>query len=129
MFLLLWLTRYALCVCLSCLHPRICLFPSWMYTGLAYGEQSRELAEALWRDREFQPLDRFSANQAGRQSHQAYISCLLRWGYIHWDLHARRGQSKLQWAEEAAHRSVPLDEATVAALYHGEAGHSRALEK
>jgi hypothetical protein len=49
-----------------------------MYIGLAYDEQSRELADALWRDRTFQPLDRFSTDEAGRQSHQAYISCLLR---------------------------------------------------
>jgi len=89
-----------------------------MYTGLAYGEQSRELADALWRDREFQPLDRFSASEAGRQSRQAYILCLLRWGYILWNPHARRGQIKLQWTAEAVHRPTPLDKATVFALYH-----------
>jgi hypothetical protein len=95
---------------------------SLMYTGLAYGDQSRELADALWRDRTFQPLDHFSADEAGRQSHQAYISCLLRWGYIRWNPHTRRaGQSKLQWAEEAEHRSAPLDDDSVAALFYGTA--------
>jgi hypothetical protein len=35
---------------------------SWMYVGYAYSVQSRELAQAVWRDRAFHPLDRFSAN-------------------------------------------------------------------
>ena len=108
---------------LSCFFlclPVSSLSSSWIYTGLAYGEQSHELAEALWRDREFEPLDRFSANEAGRQSHQAYIACLLRWGYIHWNPHARKGASKMQWAMEEEHRSAPLDAEAVAALYYGE---------
>jgi hypothetical protein len=104
---------------LLCL-PVSSLSSSWIYTGLAYGEQSRELAEALWRDREFEPLDRFSANEAGRQSHQAYIACLLRWGYIRWHLDARKGTSKIQWALEEERRAAPLDDEAVAALYYGE---------
>ena len=104
---------------LLCL-PVSSLSSSWIYTGLAYGEQSHELAEALWRDREFEPLDRFSANAAGRQSHQAYIACLLRWGYIHWNPHARKRASKMQWALEEEHRSVPLEDEAVTALYYGE---------
>lgn len=79
-----------------------CCLRRWLYIGFAYGDQSRELAQALWCDREFQPLDRFSANSAGRQSYEAYVSCLLRWGYIHWDQNARKGQ-KLQWAPVEEH--------------------------
>ena len=98
----------------------VCVIFRWLYVGFAYGDQSRELAQALWRDREFEPLDRFSANEAGRQSYQAYIACLLRWGYIHWNPHARKGASKMQWAPEEEHRSAPLDEEAVAALYYAE---------
>jgi hypothetical protein len=90
----------------------------WLYVGFAYGDQSRELAEALWRDREFEPLDRFSANSAGRQSYEAYVSCLLRWGYIHWNPQARKGQ-KLQWAPVEEHRASPLSQQAVERLFHG----------
>ena len=89
-----------------------------MYIGLAYGEQSHELAEALWSDREYEPLNRFSANEAGRQSQEAYVSCLLRWGYIHWTPHARKGQ-QMQWAPTVEHRSSPLSDQAVATLYLG----------
>jgi hypothetical protein len=90
----------------------------WLYVGFAYGDQSRELAEALWRDREFEPLDRFSANSAGRQSYEAYVSCLLRWGYIHWNPQARKGQ-KLQWAAVEEHRASPISQQAVERLFHG----------
>ena len=91
-----------------------------MYVGFAYGGQSRELADAVWRDQEFEPLERFSTNDAGRQSHEAYISCLLRWGYLHWDAHARKGQQQVRWGTTAEHRSSPLSDKAVARLYHGE---------
>jgi hypothetical protein len=90
----------------------------WLYVGFAYGDQSRELAQALWRDREFEPLDRFSANSAGQQSYEAYMSCLLRWGYIHWNPQARKGQ-KLQWAPVEEHRASPLSQQAVERLFHG----------
>ncbi len=92
--------------------------PRWLYVGFAYSDQSRELAHALWRDREFEPLDRFSANSAGKQSYEAYVSCLLRWGYIHWKPHARKGQ-KLQWAPAEEHRASPLSQHAVDRLYRG----------
>jgi len=118
----------------SILHERMALFSvltpfagnrqddyqiyRWLYVGFAYGDQSRELAEALWRDREFEPLDRFSANSAGHQSHEAYISCLLRWGYIHWDPRAHKAQ-KLQWAPVKEHRVSPLSQQAVRGLFYG----------
>lgn len=91
-----------------------------MYVGFAYGGQSRELADAVCRDQEFEPLARFSTNESGRQSHEAYISCLLRWGYIHWDPHARKGQQQVRWAPTPEHCSTPLSDKAVASLYHGE---------
>jgi len=85
-----------------------------MYISYAYGVQSRELAEAVWRNQEFDPLDRFSANAAGRQSREAYMSSLLRWGFTR-----SSGKAKpVVWAPEAEHRSSPLSEAAVARLYH-----------
>lgn len=93
---------------------------SWMYVGFAYGDQSRELAEALWRDREFGPLDRFSQGEAGARSREAYVSCLLRWGYIKWNPTARRAQQQYAWDDEAQHRRSPLTDATVEKLYHGD---------
>jgi len=51
-------------------------------------------------------LDRFSANAAGRQSKQAYVASLLRWGILRsWNPRAR---TALDWADEAEHRSKPL---------------------
>lgn len=94
-----------------------CCLCRWLYVGLAYGDQSRELAQALWRDREFEPLDRFSANSAGRQSFEAYVSCLLRWGVIHWSPQARKGH-KVQWAPAEAHRASPLSQQQVERLFH-----------
>jgi hypothetical protein len=91
-----------------------------MYVGFAYGDQSRELAEALWRDREFGPLDRFSQSKAGARSREAYVSCLLRWGYIQWNPTARRAQQQYAWDDEAKHRRSPLNDATVEKLYHGD---------
>ena len=90
-----------------------------MYVGIAFGGQSRELAEAVWRDREFQPLDRFSADEAGRQSHEAYISCLLRWGFIKWNPHARKGQ-QVQWTTKKEHRASALSDEEVEQSYHGD---------
>jgi len=89
-----------------------------MYVGYAYGVQSRELAQAVWRDRAFHPLDRFSANTAGRQSKQAYVVSLLRWGVLRsWNARARMA---LDWADEAEHRSKPRTEAQIEQLYRGQ---------
>jgi len=104
---------------LTCLLRALILLSfRWLYVGFAYGDQSRELAHALWRDREFEPLDRFSADSAGKQSYEAYVSCLLRWGYIHWDPQARKGQ-RLQWAPAEDHRASPLSQQAVEHLFHG----------
>ena len=89
-----------------------------MYIGYAYGVQSRELAQAVWRDRDFQPLDRFSANAAGCQSKQAYMASLLRWGILRsWNPRAR---TAFDWAHQAEHRSKPLSEAQTEKLYAGQ---------
>jgi len=117
------------------LHERIALFSvltpfdekrqddyqiySWLYVGFAYGEQSRESAEALWQARDFEPLQRFSANASGRRSHEAYISCLLRWGYIRWNPHARKNQP-LRWTADSERRPSPLSQDAVARLFYGE---------
>jgi len=94
-----------------------------MYVGYAYGVQSRELAQAVWRDRDFQPLDRFSANAAGRQSKRAYVVNLLRWGILRsWTPRARTCTA-LDWAEQAEHRSQPHSEAQVEQLYRGQPQH------
>ena len=90
-----------------------------MYVGYAYGVQSRELAQAVWRDRAFHPLDRFSANSAGRQSKQAYVVSLLRWGIIRsWNPRAR--VAAIDWADEAEHRREPLSDEQIEKLYHGQ---------
>ena len=102
-------------------HVPLVFRRSWMYVGYAYGVQSRELAQAVWRDRDFQPLDRFSANAAGRQSKQAYVASLLRWGVLRsWNPRAR---TALDWADEAEHRSKPHSEAQVERLYRGQPQH------
>jgi hypothetical protein len=89
-----------------------------MYVGYAYSVQSRELAQAVWRDRAFHPLDRFSANSAGRQSKQAYVVSLLRWGIVrNWNPRARVA---VDWADEAEHRRKPLSDAQIEKLYHGQ---------
>lgn len=101
-----------------CTLPLVLLWRSWMYVGYAYGVQSRELALAVWRDRDFLPLDRFSANAAGRQSKQAYVASLLRWGILRsWNPRAR---TALDWADQAEHRSKPHSEAQVEKLYRGQ---------
>ncbi len=87
-----------------------------MYVGFAFGTQSRELARAVWRDREFQPLDRFSADAAGRQTKEAYV-VNLRWGVLRsWNGRARKA---LAWAEQAEHRSAgkPRSEVEIENMY------------
>lgn len=81
-----------------------------MYVAFAFGGQSRELAQAVWRDRQFDPLDRFSAGEAGRQSRESYIACLLRWGCIYWD------GRHVEWAPASKHLSEPLTDKQVEAL-------------
>ena len=89
-----------------------------VYVSCAFDEQSRELALVVWRDRDFQPLARFSANAAGRQSKQAYVASLLRWGVLR-SLNPR-ARTALHWADEAEHRSKPLSKAQTEKLYAGQ---------
>jgi hypothetical protein len=90
----------------------------WMYFNHAYGTQSRELAEAVCRDRRFDPLGRFERNtQAGRQSYDAFILSLLRWGFIHWrppaEFASEEAAGKWSWAPAAERRRRPLTDEEV----------------
>jgi hypothetical protein len=73
-----------------------------MYIGFVYGVDSHELAAALYRDREFHPMDRFSSNAHGRQAFQAYLSCLRRWNCVYWKAVAR-ATDPIEWKAEAEH--------------------------
>jgi hypothetical protein len=91
----------------------------WMYVASAYGVPSHEMADALYRDQEFSPMDRFSANAEGRQTFQAYVSCLLRWNYVRWKPNGRKGH-QIEWKAVKDHfkaHAKPLSDRTVNALY------------
>jgi hypothetical protein len=90
-----------------------------MYVEFAYGTKCRELADALWRDREYDPLGRCGNDADGRQTFQTYVTSLLRWGMIRWNPHAKRNQSNPQWLPEAEHLQHPLSDSDAAKLYDG----------
>jgi hypothetical protein len=66
-----------------------------MYVASAYGVESRELAQALVRDWQFGPLDRFKHDsEEGRQAFQAYLRCLLRWNCVKYEQRGGKGAKK-----------------------------------
>ena len=95
----------------------------WMYQAYAYGVDARELAQALWRDRDHDPMNRFGDNPAGRQSFEAYLRCLLRWGVARY--HPRRPKgARVEWLAAERHlapHAAPLGDDAVNALALGPA--------
>ncbi len=53
------------------------VFP-WLYTGYAFGWQSREYAQSLVENREHKPLQRLRADET-REAYEAAVACLRAW--------------------------------------------------
>ena len=50
---------------------------SWTYVNHAFGTQSRQVADMLWKNRDFDPL-----KNEEEQSYKAYLNCLIRFHHL-----------------------------------------------
>jgi len=83
-----------------------------MYVDYAYGTESRETAQAVWRDREFVPLDRIDKND--ELSYLAFVRSLVRWRVADYDASIQAREKRVTWRKEMEH--VPLGGAPVAEI-------------
>lgn len=87
---------------------------SWMYVDFAYGTESRELAQAVYRDHaKFKPLDRIRADD--KVSYRAYVRSLLRWNVAAFHPMAAAPSSRLQMRKASEHipeGGEPLEDKT-----------------
>ncbi len=106
-------TRSLACLCACC---------SWMYIANAYGVDSRELAQAMVRDWEFGPMDRFKHDSAeGRTAFQAYLRCLLRWNCAKYEKRGGKGVKRITLLKPAQHvpgGGQPLSDAHCNAIFN-----------
>lgn len=77
----------------------------WTYVDHAYGTGSRELAQAVWRDRDFSPLDRLN----DEESYEAYVRSVVRWRVASYDPRVTARDKRIKWLDPQHH--VPAGEA------------------
>lgn len=98
--------RLIACVCCGCILRIGCACdnPSvrrWTYVDHAYGTGSRELAQAVWRDREFAPLDRIN----DEESYEAYVRSVVRWNVASYNHRVAR-EKRITWLKPQLHVSA-----------------------
>jgi hypothetical protein len=84
-------TRSLVCAC-------VCGHCSWQYVNYAYGTQSREFAEALYRDDKFHPVNGYQ-----KDSRDACIRTLLRWNMIAYQRGRTAADDVIQLLDPALH--------------------------
>lgn len=96
----------------------------WMYVGAAYGEMSRELAEAVYKANQegYAPMERFSNNKVGRMSHRAYTATLLKFGLVKYKFVRNSKDCVIEWIKqrEGAKEFTPLSNEEATELYDSE---------
>ncbi len=80
---------------------------SWTDVDHAYGTESRELAQAVWRDREFSPLDRIN----DEESYEAYVRSVVRWRVASYNRRVAAREKRITWLQPQQH--VPAGEAPI----------------
>jgi hypothetical protein len=98
----------------------------WMYIEKAFGGDSLELAEAVYHDRQHDPLGRFSSGkQIGREAKEIHIQNLIRWNYITYHPDTKR----VEWKPRNEHRHGPLEDDQIITLYTGKSASVRKRQK
>jgi hypothetical protein len=92
------------CGCAGCatlIHCR------WTYVDYAYSTGSRELAQAVWRDGAFSPLDRIN----DEASYEAYVRSVVRWRVASYNRRVAAREKRITWLKPQQH--VPTGEAPI----------------
>jgi len=95
---------------------------SWWYVNYAYDTQSRQLAQAVWRDQQYSPID--GIDMKSDDSRTAFISSCLRWKVIDYSPAKGDTAAKITWLPQEHHapageENARTDAEVEAAFHHG----------